>query len=666
MSMTVAAVEPADSTPRDSPLGFFVSTRGELAAAICAGLLLAIGYLVGLFSVYGAESLVWASLAIGMVYGGRAALGAIVEKQIDIDVLMVVAAGLAAWVGHPEDGALLLFLFVLSGALEDLAMERTRREVGSLHKLMPTEAVVLRDGSWVDADPASLAIGERIKIRPGQRVPADALIDAGESEMDQSAMTGESLTRHVAPSDAIFSGTINAGDTIEAVVTKPARESSLQRVLDLVTTAREQREPVQRLIDRLSQPYSIAVLAISLVVLCVWHWVLGKAWEDASYTAITLLIVASPCALVIATPTATLSAISRAARAGVLFKGGQAIERLASIGSVCFDKTGTLTVGRPQIVDVLAVAWSEPRSLIALAAALEQDSTHPIALAVREHAQKLNIASAALDSISHTAGRGMAGRFHDADVRLGSFKHVEPIIPQCLKAFTRQTLLQVQQHGRIGVVVARAQSAHESAASAGEAAILVLEDRVRPGAETLVRELHALSIRPVRMLTGDNHHTAQAVADRLHLDRFDAELMPEDKLNAVRELKRPDGGVAVIGDGVNDAPALAAADVGIAIGSIGSDAALEAADIVLLSNDLAVVPWALRLARRCRATIVANFALALGVIVLMGISVLWTSVTGYRIPMSLGVLAHEGGTLLVVINSLRLLRISAIKTNTTR
>lgn len=565
-------------------------------------------------------------------------------------------------------------------------MMRTEREVRALHALMPTSAMVLRNGEWTEAAPETLVVGERLKIRPGESVPADARIVQGSTSMDQATLTGESAAREVTEGDQIYAGTINVENPIEAMVERPASESSVQRVLNLVLSAREQREPVQRVIDQISQPYAIGVTVSSIVVAMVWALVLEREWREAAYTAITFLIVCSPCALVIATPTATLAAIARGAKSGVLFKGGQSIERLARVRAVCFDKTGTLTVGRPRLEAVIPVAWSDGDALLGVASALEEESTHPIASAVREGAAARGVARATLESVTHEAGRGMAGVVSTngarVRVRLGSYPHTEELIPVCLRAHTRETLEQIRSHGRIGIVVAGEGAAGvdgtntpEHAGAVGGAAVLVLRDSVRPGAKKLVDHLHALGVRPVKMLTGDNRTTAAFVAKELGLDEYEAELMPADKLRLVQEIKDriateasgrraghrqsktkgKTGGVAVIGDGVNDAPALAAADVSIAIGSIGSDAALETADIVLLNDDLSAVGWAMELARRARRTVAVNLAFALSVIVVMGLTTLVGSAMGTRVPLGVGVLAHEGGTLLVVANSLRLL-----------
>ncbi len=638
----------------------------QLLLSLIAGGLLIVGVVCGWwFDMGWAWLMVWCSLGIGMVYGVRAAINALRHFTVDIDVLMVVGAGLAAGIGHPAEGALLLFLFTLSGALEDLALARTKREIEALHKLLPTEAIVYRDGTWVEATPESLAPGDRIKIRPGERVPADAAIEEGTSSLDQSTLTGESLPRTVHPGDPIYAGTVNLDSALIAAVTRPAAESSLQRVLNLVMEAREQREPMQRLIDRLGQPYAWGVLTLSLAILLVWWLAFREPFSDAAYTAITFLIVLSPCALILATPTATLAAIARGARAGVLFKGGQSIERLSRVGAVCFDKTGTLTYGRASLVQVVPIGWSNTDRLLAVAAALEADSTHPIAKAVRDGATERGVKPATVTETKHSAGQGVTGRFEGDDVAVGSFDFVEPIIPACLRAKTNEVLTQVQGQGRIGAVIA-------AGGDHGAAAALVIADAIRPGAEGMVRELHALDIRPVVMLTGDNRITADYIARAVGIDRWHADLMPEDKVRLLRELKverqrEPAGGgkfpaVAFIGDGVNDAPALAAADIAIAIGSIGSDAALESSDIVLLNDNLACVPWAISLARRARAILRFNITIAMSVIVLMGLATLIGSRTGLIVPMSIGVIAHEGGTLFVIVNALRLLWAPGVNT----
>ncbi|MBA4027940.1 MAG: heavy metal translocating P-type ATPase [Planctomyces sp.] len=656
MGPTPARHQPQGPQSARRWLAWLTSARGELWSAIVAGVLLAGAWTLSLLGASGDPlhaTLVWGSLGIGLVHGARAAWGSLAQRRFDIDVLMLAGALAAAFIGSPGEGALLLFLFTLSGALEELAGDRTRRAVEALHRLMPTEALRLDQatGLWGPVKPELLGVGDRVRVPSGERVPADCTLVLGQTEVDQSSLTGESMPRAVSAADAdeLFAGSINAGDPIECLVRKPAGESSLRRVLDLVTVAQSQREPAQRLIDRLSQPYSVGVAAAAGLAF-VGFWLIGaRPPGEALSTAIFLLIVASPCALIIATPTATLAGISRGARCGVLFKGGLAAARLAGLRAVAFDKTGTLTIGRPRVVEVHPVAWSDADRLLAVAAALEAHSSHPIAAAVAEAAAARRVTPAQAADVRQVAGRGMTGTIGAAEARLGSLAHAEELVPVCLRARVRQSLERVRARGRIAVVCA-----HD-----GQAGVLILEDAVRPGAECLVERLHAAGVRPVVMLTGDHADTARRVAGQLGLDRFHAELLPEDKLGHVRQLRADLGrgarGVGVIGDGVNDAPALAAADVSIAIGSIGSDAALESADIVLLSDDLSAVPWALGLARRIRRTIALNLGFALGAIVLMAAGAMVAAALGISLPLWAGVVGHEGGTLLVVGHSLLLL-----------
>ncbi len=640
--------------PAAEDRGEFVLWRArvQLWLAIGAGALLAGGF-VGerALGVEAASGLYWLSLAIGLLYGTRAAFIALTERRVDIDVLMVVGAVMAAAVGHAEEGALLLVLFTFAGALEELAVARTHKEINALRAVIPDRALALRGGEWLECRPEELGVGDEIRVRPGDRVPVDALVLEGLTSIDESTLTGESVPRGVEPGAPIYAGTINGEGVLRARVTKRASDSSVQRILALVTEAREQREPLQRLIDRIGQPYTLAVLSISAAVFVLWWLAFGESVESAAYTAITFLIVASPCALVIATPTATLAAIARGARAGVLFKGGESIDRLSRTGAVCFDKTGTLTRGRPQYREILVREGADASGLLRIAGELERGSTHPTAQAITAAADGAPGEAARVTEIRSVAGRGMVGLVEGREARVGSLPLVGEVTGEECRAWLAETLARVRERGQLGVA---------AAVAGGACGVIVLRDEVREGAGALVRELHALGVKPVRMLTGDDEIVARRISGELGLDSYDASLLPEEKVAIVEAMKRERGagartGVAVIGDGVNDAPALAAADVSIAVGSIGSDAALESADIVLLSEDLSRVPWALRLARATRRTVLVNIVFAVSVIAVMGLVVLAGSRTGLRVPMALGVVAHEGGTVVVVLNSIRLL-----------
>ncbi len=654
------AASAADQAPRD------IIERWELPAAIAAGMLLGLYWAIRLAMGHEvAQVAAWGSLGLGLIFGGKAALDSIRQGAFDIDALMVIAAVLAAATGHPQDGALLLFLFVLSGALEARAMRRTRHAVESLSKLIPTAALVLDPDSppdaprWKPTSPESLGVGDIVLVGTGERVPADASVRAGQSSIDESTLTGESLPRHVAPGGAVYAGTINLDNPIQLTIAKPASESSVQRILRMVLSAQAEREPIQRVIDRLGQPYAIGVVLLSLLVFFVWWlglgrplWSTGEAGGSAALTtAITLLIVASPCALVIATPTATLSAISRAARNGVLFKGGQAIDRLARLAALCVDKTGTLTQGRPSVIAVQSLDPADEPWLLSAAVALEEGSTHPIAQAIRSAHHQRSLAPMHATTIDFVPAQGLRGRINDQPSALGTLALVGPSVSPAHHGTLSAWLDEARDAGHIAVAIAFGQ----------RAGVITLADDLRPSAPEAIAELHRLGVRPIHMLTGDNERTARSIAARLDLDGWNAELHPEHKVEHLRgivaEVRRVRGahaGIGVMGDGVNDAPALALADVSIAIGTIGSAAAMESADIVLLRDDLRQVPWALVLARRTRRIIAFNLSLAMGIIVLMGLATLIVSWLGGEIPLPLAVIAHEGGTLLVVANSLRL------------
>lgn len=589
----------------------------------------------------------WTSLALGSIHGLKTALGSIRELRPSIDVLMVVGAYLAAGIGHPEEGALLLFLFTLAGALEARALSRAKDAVSRLHKLMPREALRREGEAWVAVDPERLRAGERILIRSGENVPADAVIETGHSEVDQSSLTGESLPRSVKEGDAIFAGTINQAGVLEARVTRPVGESSLRKILQLVIEAQSRRQPMQRLIDRLSTPYTVAIFLLAFLAFGYFLLLDGLTLSASAYRAITLLIVASPCALVIATPTVTLCGLSRAARAGLLIKGGDALERLSTVRIVALDKTGTLTRGQIEVTHVEPVGASDEAQLLSIALGIEERSTHPVASAIVRLARERRIEPAEVASLSNVAGRGVEGVFEGRPVRIGSYEFCEPLIPVCYRKWTSGLVGRLRREGIISAVVAYD----------GSALVLALSDQPREGAADLARNLRREGVERIAMLTGDHRVIAERLARELGIDIVHAELLPEEKVDRVRDLKSQfagpsphGGGLAVIGDGVNDAPALAVADVGLAMGGVGSDAALEAADVVLLHDDIGRVPWAIGLARRVRRVMIANLVFALGVIAaLVALTLLG------HVSLGLGVIGHEGSTLVVVANSLRLL-----------
>ena len=631
--------------------------------ALSAGVSLLIGYSLqvlvdeqtaGAFAAYfhwAGHALVWVSLGLGAIHGLKAAAESLAEREPNIDVLMVVGAGLAASIGHPGEGALLLFMFTLAGALEHRAMAKAKDAVARLSKLMPNEAIRrVGDGSaWEPVKAEELRVDDLVLVRPGETVPADGTVEKGQTTVDQSHLTGESLPRAVERGDDVFAGTMNQNGAIEVRVSRPVSESSLQKVLQLVLEAQEQRQPLQRVIDKFSTPYTLSVFVIAALALVLLATTgIGGAegplsWADAAYRAITLLIVASPCALVIATPTATLCGLNRAARAGLLVKGGEALERLSMVNTVALDKTGTLTTGRIEVVETRIISGGVDRmdAMLPIVLAMEEQSTHPIAMAITRAVRAAGVKPVAIEGFEMIPGKGIRAEAGDEAAYMGNIEYIAPFLTADDRVNAQRVLEEVRATGAITAVFAHA----------GCVLVFTLADTLREGAKELVAELHELGIDRVVMLTGDHETIANKLGAEIGVDQVHAGLLPEDKVEKIRELRATPGTkLAVIGDGVNDAPALALADVGLAMGGIGTDAALEAADVVILNDDLAVVPWSIRLTRRVRRVMFFNLIFAMSVILVLAAFTL----VGW-IPMGVGVIGHEGSTLIVVAVSLQIL-----------
>ena len=555
---------------------------------------------------------------------------------------MVLAALGAAVLGDFAEGALLLFLFSLGHALEHFAMERAHNAIRALAKLSPKMARVARDGKEIEIAVEQLQRGDIVIVRAGERIPIDGMIAKGRSAVDQSPITGESVPLDKVEGDAVFAGTVNGNGALEIAVTKLARDTTLARVMQMVEEAQTQKSPTQRFTEKFESVFVPVVLALD-VTLIVIPPILGIAPLDVSfYRAMALLVAASPCALAIGTPAAILSAVAQAARNGVLVKGGAHLENLGALNAIAFDKTGTVTKGKPEVTDVVAMTNDQLANdkLLALAAAVESRSTHPLAQAVVRAAQERGLEFPSVDAVESLTGRGMGAILDRATVLIGNLKlfdderiAVDDSIHERVELFERE--------GKTTMVIAR------GSAILG---ILALADTPRIESKDALARLKSLGIRQTIMLTGDNERVAATIAKQVGLTDYRANLMPEDKVTAIRELKTKYGAVAMIGDGVNDAPALANATVGIAMGGAGTDVALETADIALMGDDLSKLPFAVGLSRAARAVIRQNLAIALGVIALLIVA----SVTGF-VSLGVAILLHEGSTLAVVGNALRLL-----------
>lgn len=569
----------------------------------------------------------------------KTAFADLMQLHVNVDLLMVAAAIGAALIGAWAEGAILLALFSSSNALEHHALERTRNAVRALMELAPEEATRLVDNVQERIAAVDLKPGDIVLIRPGERVAADAEVIEGRSSLDQAAITGESVPVVKEVGDHLFAGTINGSGAIQARVTSFAADSTLSRIVRLVEEAQAQKSRAERFTDAFEGPYAIGILAVSALVAIIPMF-FGVDPSSAFYRAMTLLVVASPCALVISTPAATLSALANSARNGVLVKGGSSMDALGAIDTIAFDKTGTLTFGRPQLTDIVVLDHRMTEDdVIRIVGSAEQYSEHPLASALVEGARGRGLDLIETIGLTATSGEGIRASVDGHPVAVGN-ERLFLIDGQAISENVRTRLATLRNEGKTTMLAGDER---------GIFGIVAVADRVRPEARDVILALKRTGVKRVVMLTGDSEEVAQAIAREVGLDDVRSNLLPEQKLDVIRELQR-DGNVAMIGDGVNDAPALAMASVGIAMGAGGTDVALETADVVLMGDELGKIPFAIGLSRHMRKTIRINIAFALLVI-----AVLITTTLTIGIPLPLGVVGHEGSTIIVVLFSLRLL-----------
>ncbi|NAS24499.1 cadmium-translocating P-type ATPase [Herbidospora sp. NEAU-GS84] len=604
----------------------------EVRWAIAATTLFAVG---GLLQVAGAPSWTWWSLylacyAAGGWEPGLAGLRALRERTLDVDLLMVAAAIGAAALGQVFDGALLIVIFATSGALEAVATKRTEDSVRSLLNLAPEQASRL-DGTGQEeiVRAADLTVGDVILVRPGERIGGDGHVIAGASDVDQATITGESLPVDKQPGDEVFAGTLNGTGALHVQVTRPAEESVIARIVAMVEQAGATKAKTQLFIEKVEQRYSVAMVAATVALFALpLFW--GTPVQDSLIRAMTFMIVASPCAVVLATMPPLLAAIATAGRHGVLVKSAIVMEQLADVTRVAFDKTGTLTEGRPHLAEIQPLPGNtlERRDLLAMAAAVEQGSEHPLGRAIVTAAREQGLAFPPVTDFVALPGQGVRARVDGRPVELG-----KPGRPESGDSGHSVVVMTID-----GRPVAR----------------FALADRVRPAAAPTVARVRALTGTEPVLLTGDNSQAAAHLAAQAGITDVRASLLPEDKVEAVRDLERQGDRVALVGDGVNDAPALATAHTGIAMGRTGSDLALDTADVVVTHDDLGTVPAVLALARRARRIVMANLCIAATFIVVL---VAWDLFGD--LPLPLGVAGHEGSTIIVGLNGLRLLRDAA-------
>jgi Cd2+/Zn2+-exporting ATPase len=580
------------------------------------------------------------ALAAGLAFVVPRAWLALSRLRPDMNLLMTLAVAGAVGLGEWFEAATVAFLFALSLALEAWSVGRARHAIGALLDLVPPTARLVTSAGERLVHPAEVPVGARVAVRPGERLPLDGRVVAGRSAVDSSPITGESRPVDRGPGDEVFAGTINGAGALEVETTARAEATMAARILARVEEAQARRSPAERWVDRFAAVYTPAVFAAAIAVALVPPLVAGAAWSEWAYRALVLLVIGCPCALVISTPVAIVAALAAAARHGVLIKGGRFLESPARLAAVAFDKTGTLTHGRPRVLEVVALAGHSERELLERLVALEARSEHPLGAAIRAHAAARGVTAAPADDFRVLAGEGAAGRIGGRSFWVGSHRLLEQRGQETPAVHAR--LEAMEDAGRTAVVVGNDEHV---------CGLVAVADGVRAEARAAIEELGRLGIAATVMLTGDNRGTAEAIARATGIGEVRAELLPEEKLAAVEELVGRYGEVAMVGDGINDAPALARASLGVAMGAAGADAAIETADVALLADDLGKLPWLIRHSRRTLAVVRANIVFALAVkalfvaLTFLGDASLWAAIS-----------ADMGASLLVVAHSLRLLR----------
>jgi len=616
----------------------------QMVAAILCGVFGLAGYLVAQASSLSHFKIIFfaAAYVAGGFFPAEEVWERLQKRAIDVHFLMLAVAIGAASIGAWVEGATLLFLFSLSGALEHYAFGRTQKEIRSLFRDAPKTATVVGEQNRErEVAVENLRAGMKLLIKPGAQFPVDAEISKGATAADESNLTGEAAPVEKTVGDAVLAGTINLWGAVEVLATKPAAESSLQKIITLIREAQQQKAPAQQFTDKFSTTYTYFVLGLAFVMFFVWWlgfhlvpFVSTVAAHSAFYRAMTLLVVSSPCALVLSIPSAVLAAIAWGARHGILFRGGAAVEKLAEVNVVALDKTGTLTTGELRVEKIESFPAGRENEIARLAYSLEKLSTHPLARAITRHGKQKQIEPLALDHFESVTGHGLRAKRNGIECLLG-----------------RREWLAQGERAKIILPVSSTDAGFSEIwlADGDLLGRIILRDDIRPQAASVIDELRHEGLRSV-VLTGDRAATAEYLRTELKLDDVRAELKPEQKVEAIHELSGQGKHVAMIGDGVNDAPSLAAAYIGVAMGARGSDAALEQADVVLMNDRLENFLAAFRLSQRARRVIRQNLVISLGtVVVLVSFALLG------KIPLTIGVVGHEGSTVVVVMNSLRLL-----------
>ncbi len=614
--------------------------HAELFAAILCGLLIAIGWILNHFETETASIVIFIAAFIigGFAKAKEGIIETVKNKELNVEMLMIFAAIGSSIIGYWTEGAMLIFIFAISGALETYTMNKSHKEISSLMELQPEEALRISNGREDRVHVSQLEINDIIMIKPGERVPSDGKIVKGQTTIDEAAITGEAIPVTKAFGDDVFAGTVNLNGSINVSITKPSNETLFSKIIELVQSAQSEKSPSQLFIERFEGTYVKVVLIVVLLMMFIPHFLLEWSWTETFYRAMILLVVASPCALVASIMPATLAAISNGAKHGILFKGGVHLENLSHLKAIAFDKTGTLTKGKPLVTNVIVKEPFSEESILLTLGSIENHSNHPLAQAIVKYVKKSgNWPLLQPDYVEDVSGWGIKAGLGNKEWKIGKANFVGK---QEAEAFANGAAKALALEGKTIVFIQ---------CECEIAAIVALKDVVRNETKTAIDSLKAQGVF-TSMLTGDSEKTALVIAEESHVNDFVAECLPETKVEHLKKLKDRFGFVAMVGDGINDAPALATASVGIAMGG-GTDVALETADVVLMKNDLPKISEAIRLSKRMNRIVKQNIIFSISIIMLLIIS---NFVQILDLP--LGVIGHEGSTILVILNSLRLLK----------
>jgi Cd2+/Zn2+-exporting ATPase len=620
--------------------GGFLKTHHRALTTLISALLLAVAW--SLAHVHYPQLVTLPLYIIAILVGGlwtiRRGLSSLVSGVFDMNALMTIAVIGASALGDWNEAASVAVLYSVSNMLEAYTMEKTRHSLRGLMDLAPREALVCRNGEKTLMPVEAVRVDDLVIVRPGEKIAVDGLVTQGMSAVNEAPITGEALPVEKRAGDAVYAGTLNALGVLTVRVTKLAEDTALARIIHLVEEAQAKRAPSQAFVDRFARYYTPAVLGLAVLVAVLPPLVLGQSWYHWLYRALTLIVVACPCALVISTPVAIVSAIGNAARNGVLIKGGVYLEKIGQLSAIALDKTGTLTKGRPDVTAILPVKGMDPRALLALAAAVEDHTAHPLAEAILRKARQEQVEVPEARNGACWPGRGAQATVDGEPAYIGNRRFISELGIDITPLL--ETLVAVEREGQTAMIVA---------CGATALGVIAAADQLRPQSRQLVADLHRAGIRQVVMLTGDHRQTAEGIAATIGLDDVRFDLLPEDKVDALDQLRQRYGHIAMVGDGINDAPALASASVGIAMGVGGADAALETADIALMADDLSKVPYTVSLSRKTLRIIRQNIVLSL-VIKAVAIALIFPG----WLTLWMAVLADMGASILVTLNGLRL------------